>query len=98
MNRTGVIACRSLNQLSTVAASSAVTAGVSIVAVATWVFAVLIVVAVAVAVKGIAMQTSSIENFPFLVVNGNHLEEFLLVTFSSARRTLPSFQSGCRQF
>ena len=48
--------------------------------------------------KRIAMETATIENLTLFVVNGNHLEEFLLVTLSAAGRTLSSLQAAGRQF
>ena len=80
----GMVAFRTLHRLwlSAVASAAAVT---------TWVLVVLVG-------KRIAVQTATIENLTVFVVNGNHLEEFLLVTLSTAGWTLSSLQASGRQF
>lgn len=74
-------------KFSTRSAIVAVTAGV-----------VLVILAAAVVVQGIAMETATVENLSLLVINGDHLEQFLLVTFPTASHTLPSLQPGGGQF
>lgn len=48
--------------------------------------------------KRIAMETTTVENLTIFVVDGNHLEEFLLVTLSAAGWALSSLQAAGRQF
>lgn len=45
-------------------------------------------------VEGVAVQTPTVENLPVFVINGDHLEQFLLETLSAACHALSAFQPG----
>ena len=49
-------------------------------------------------VEGITVEATAVENLPFLVVDGDHLEQLLLVTSSSAGHAFTPFQPGRGQF